>query len=338
MIKTLVVDDSPTMRALIRAALSRDPGIVVIGEAGDPHEARAKIKALLPDVLTLDVEMPGMDGLDFLERLMRLRPMPVVMVSCLTSEGADTTLRALALGAVECVAKPGPGEAFEDLPTAVRNAAAARVQPTAPINTRPVPQLFRGEGAIIAIGASTGGVEALSAVLSSFPANCPPTLITQHIRPAFTRSLANRLDRLCAASVAEARDGEPLLAGRVYIAPGGTHLAISGTTSWRCSLLRDAPVNGHCPSVDVLFDSVARFAGERAVGVILTGMGKDGAQGLLAIRKRGGRTIGQDAETSVVYGMPRAAFEIGAVELQVPLRSIAARTLAAATSLNVGAA
>lgn len=337
MIKTLVVDDSATMRALIRAALTRDPEILVVGEAADPHEARTQIKALLPDVLTLDVEMPGMNGLDFLERLMRLRPMPVVMVSSLTSQGTDATLRALALGAVECVAKPGPGESFDDLPSAVRNAAAAKVRPLAPTNVRPEPQSFRGEGAVLAIGASTGGVEALSAVLSSFPSNCPPTLITQHIRPAFTRSLAERLDRLCAATVAEARDGEPLVAGRVYIAPGNTHLAMSGTTSWRCSLIHDGPVNGHCPSVDVLFESVARCAGARSVGVILTGMGKDGAQGLLAIRKRGGRTLGQDADSSVVYGMPRAAFEIGAVESQVPLRTIAAKTLAAATSLNVGA-
>ena len=338
MIKTLVVDDSPTMRALIRAALTRDPGIVVVGEAGDPHEARAMIKALLPDVLTLDVEMPGMNGLDFLERLMRLRPMPVVMVSTLTSQGTDATLRALALGAVDCVAKPRPGENFDDLPSAVRNAAAAKVRPLTPTLGRPPPQAFIGEGAVLAIGASTGGVEALSTVLSSFPANCPPTLITQHIRPAFTRSLAERLDRLCAATVAEACDGEPLVPGRVYIAPGQIHLAMSGLSTWRCSLLHDGPVNGFRPSVDVLFESVARYAGPRSVGVILTGMGRDGAQGLLAIRRRGGRTIGQDADTSVVYGMPRAAFESGAVEVQVPLRAIAAKALAAASSLTVGAA
>ena len=337
MIKTLVVDDSPTMRALIRAALSRDPEISVVGEAGDPHEARTQIKALLPDVLTLDVEMPGMNGLDFLERLMRLRPMPVVMVSSLTSQGTDATLRALALGAVECVAKPRPGETFDDLGAAVRNAAAATVRPTMPQALRPEPHAFRGEGVVLAIGASTGGVEALTAVLSTFPANCPPTLITQHIRPAFTRSLAERLNRLCAATVAEARDGEPLVAGRVYIAPGSTHLSMSGTSAWRCALSQDAPVNGHCPSVDVMFESVARCAGTRSVGVILTGMGRDGAQGLLSIRKRGGRTLGQDAGSCVVYGMPRAAFEAGAVEVQVPLNSITAKTLAAASSLNAGA-
>ena len=181
-------------------------------------------------------------------------------------------------------------------------------------------------------------MEALSAVLSSFPGNCPPTLVTQHIRPAFTRSLAERLDRLCAAKVAEARDGEPLVSGRVYIAPGGAaHLAISGTNTWRCTLVDGSPVNGHCPSVDVLFESVAKHAGSRAVGVILTGMGRDGAQGLLSIRQRGGRTLGQDAETCVVYGMPRAAFELGAIETQVPLRLMAAKALAAASS-SVGAA
>ena len=335
MIKTLVVDDSPTMRALITAALRRDPGIAVVGQAGDPHEARAAIKALSPDVLTLDVEMPGMNGLDFLERLMRLRPMPVVMVSTLTSEGADATLRALALGAVECVSKPRPGESFDDLPTAVRNAAAARVRPTVAPRPRATPPSFHADGTVIAIGASTGGVEALTAVLSHFPENCPPTLVTQHIRPAFTRSLAQRLDRLCAASVAEARDGEPLLPGRVYVAPGGdAHLAVSGANAWRCALVPGGPVNGHRPSVDVLFGSVARYAGPRAVGVILTGMGKDGAQGLLAIRQRGGRTLGQDPESCVVYGMPRAAFEIGAVEAQVPLRSVAAKALAAAMSIG----
>jgi two-component system, chemotaxis family, protein-glutamate methylesterase/glutaminase len=338
MIKTLIVDDSPTMRALITAALRRDPGIAVIGQAGDPYEARAAIKALSPDVLTLDVEMPGMNGLDFLEKLMRLRPMPVVMVSTLTSQGTDATLRALALGAVECVPKPRAGESFDDLPAAVRNAAAARVRPLIATATRSTPPPFHGHGTVIAIGASTGGVEALAAVLGSFPENCPPTLITQHIRPAFTRSLAQRLDRLCAASVAEARDGELLVPGRVYIAPGGdAHLAIGGANAWRCTLVPSAPVNGHCPSVDVLFESVARYAGSRAVGVILTGMGKDGAQGLLAIRERGGRTLGQDPESCVVYGMPRAAVEIGAVETQIPLRSVAAKALAAA-AMSVGAA
>ncbi len=338
MIRTLVVDDSPAMRALIAFALRRDPMIEVVGEASDPHDARAAIKALSPDVITLDVEMPGMNGLDFLERLMRLRPTPVVMVSSLTSEGTDASLRALALGAIECVPKPRPGGSFDEVAVAVRVAATARVRPLA---AKPVPaklEPFRGEGVVVAIGSSTGGVEALSEILAAFPVNCPPTLITQHIRPAFTRSLAKRLDKLCAAKVAEARDGELLSTGRVYIAPGGTaHLAIAGNTQLRCALVDSAPVNGHCPSVDVLFESVARHAGARSVGVILTGMGRDGATGLLSMRKQGGRTLGQDADSCVVYGMPRAAFEIGAVETQIPLRSVAAKTMAAAATLTVGA-
>ncbi|MDP9096093.1 MAG: chemotaxis response regulator protein-glutamate methylesterase [Pseudomonadota bacterium] len=337
MIKTLVVDDSATMRALISAALRCDPGIEVVGEASDPHEARAAIKALNPDVLTLDVEMPGMDGLDFLERLMRLRPMPVVMVSSLTAQGTEASLRALALGAIECVHKPRPGHAFNDLVPAVRTAALARVrqQAAAPGRQRIA---YTGGTALIAIGASTGGVEALSAVLGNFPENCPPTLVTQHIRPTFTRSLAERLNRLCAASVAEAKDGEVLVPGRVYLAPGGsTHLSIRGASRWRCALTQGDPVNGHRPSVDVLFASAAHTAGPRAVGVILTGMGRDGADGLLALRRSGGRTIGQDADSSIVYGMPRVAFEIGAVEAQVPLRQIAAAALSAASSSSIGA-
>ena len=339
MIRTLVVDDSPTMRALITATLRRDPEIEVVGEAGDPHEARSAIKTLNPDVLTLDIEMPAMNGLDFLERLMRLRPMPVVMVSSLTSEGADATLRALALGAVECVHKPRAGEVFDDLTAAVRIAATARVRPLNGMQAAPsAPLPFRGEGRVIAIGASTGGVEALSAILSLFPGNCPPTLITQHIRSAFTRSLAERLDRLCAATVAVAQDREVLKPGRIYLAPGGNaHLAIGGIGAWRCALIEGAPVNGHCPSIDLLFESIAKYAGARAVGVLLTGMGRDGAQGLRSIRRRGGRTLAQDSESCVVYGMPRAAVELGAVETQVPLRLMAAKVLAAASSI-VGAA
>ncbi len=337
MIRTLIVDDSATMRALIAATLRRDPGITVVGQACDPEAARTAIKTLNPDVVTLDIDMPGMNGLEFLERIMRLRPTPVVMVSTLTASGADATLRALALGAVECVVKPRPGEGFDDLASAVRVAAAARVRPLGV----PRPSLpsapFHGDGALVAIGASTGGVEALLAVLGGFPANCPPTLVTQHIRPTFTRSLADRLDRGCAAKVAEATEGAPLLPGRVYLAPGGDqHLAITGAGPWRCSLQPGPAINGHCPSIDAMFGSVARVAGARGVGVILTGMGRDGAQGLLALRERGGRTFGQDQESCVIYGMPRAAYEIGAVEMQVSLGSVAARAMAAAASISVG--
>ncbi|MBV8911762.1 MAG: chemotaxis response regulator protein-glutamate methylesterase [Acetobacteraceae bacterium] len=337
MIRVLIIDDSATMRALIAATLRRDPQITVIGQACNPQEARAAIKALNPDVITLDVDMPGMNGLDFLEKLMRLRPMPVVMISTLTARGAETTLKALALGAVECVEKPQRGEGFENLSEAIHTAAAARVRAAGEGGPRAAPAPFLGEGTVVGIGSSTGGVEALTAVLSAFPANCPPTLITQHIRPAFTRSLAERLDRHCAASVREATDGAPLQQGCVYLAPGGElHLAIGGSGPWRCSLQHGPAVNGHCPSVDVLFASLARHAGPHAVGAILTGMGRDGARGLLAIRERGGRTLGQDQESCVVYGMPRAAFEIGAVETQVPLNSMATRILRAASSLSIG--
>lgn len=337
MIRTLIVDDSATMRALIAATLRRDPGITIVGQAGNPQEARSAIKALNPDVITLDIDMPGMNGLEFLEKLMRLRPMPVVMISTLTARGADATLRALALGAVECVVKPQRGEGFDNLAGAIHTAASARVRPLSDHRASLPPAPFAGEGTIVGIGASTGGVEALVALLAAFPANCPPTLITQHIRPAFTRGLAERLDRTCAATVREASDGAPLVPGSVYLAPGGSaHLAVSGSGPWRCSLQNGPPVNGHCPSVDVLFQSLARHAGHHAVGAILTGMGRDGAQGLLAIREQGGRTLGQDQDSCVVYGMPRAAFDIGAVETQVPLDQMAARILAAASALSVG--
>jgi len=333
MIRALIVDDSATMRSLISAVLSRDPDIEVVGQAGDPYEAREAIKALNPDVITLDVEMPNMNGIEFLEKIMRLRPMPVVMVSTLTVRGAEVTLAALELGAVDCVAKPATGglDAFKDLAEKVKAAARARVRPLrdthgqAPATVEHVP-----DGRLIAIGSSTGGVEALIAVVSRFPANCPPTLITQHMPATFTKSFAERLDRLSAPKVEEAYDGAPVEPGRVYVAPGGAcHLEVTGRARMVCRVQPGEPVSGHRPSVDVLFRSVARLAGDRAVGAILTGMGRDGAQGLLEIRQAGGRTVGQDEASSVVYGMPRAAFEIGAVERQAPLDRMAAELLKA---------
>ena len=333
MIRVLIVDDSATMRAVIARALSVDPGLVVVGEAADPIQARAAIKDLNPDVITLDVEMPQMNGLDFLERLMRLRPMPVVMVSTLTVHGAEATLRALELGAVDCVAKPQMGDhaGFDRIASIVRGAAGARPRPLR--NTTPVPasKSYMPGDRILAIGASTGGVEALLAILSSFPANCPPTVITQHMPATFTASFARRLDRSCAAHVAEATDGAPLAIGQIYLAPGGpAHLEVAGHAgSWRCRLRHRDVVNGHRPSVDVLFTSVAEAAHARAVGMILTGMGRDGASGLLAMRQAGARTLGQDEATCVVYGMPKSAFELGAVESQVGLQNAAAAMLAA---------
>jgi two-component system, chemotaxis family, protein-glutamate methylesterase/glutaminase len=327
-VRVLVVDDSATMRGLISATLRADPEIEVVGGAGDPHEAREAIKRLNPDVITLDVEMPHMSGVEFLEKIMRLRPMPVIMVSTLTSAGAETALKALEIGAFDCVGKSLEGshrEAFADLPEKVKAAARAKVRGATDV--RPTPQhrpSYAPDNKIIALGASTGGVEALLTVLSRFPENCPPTVITQHMPANFTASFAARLDRTCKPHVSEAVDGAPLREGHVYLAPGGeAHLEVSRSgVGLACRLIQSDLVGGHRPSVDVLFRSVAASAGARGVGVILTGMGRDGAAGLKAMRDQGAYTIGQDEGSCVVYGMPRAAFEAGAVIRQLPLERI----------------
>jgi len=326
-VRVVVVDDSATMRSLISASLRQDPDIEVVGSAGDPLEARQTIKDLNPDVITLDIEMPNMNGLEFLEKIMRLRPMPVVMVSTLTQAGANATLRALELGAVDCVAKPtslvGAKEGLSDLATRVKAAAAARVRPRGEIKAPAVATDFVPSGDVVAIGSSTGGVEALLTVLANYPANCPPTVITQHMPASFTTSFAARLDRTTEAHVQEAYDNAPLQNGKVYLAPGGeSHLEIVRAGGLRCVLRRGESVNGHRPSVDTLFHSVAAVVGSSAVGVILTGMGRDGARGLAAMRTAGARTIGQDEASCVVYGMPKTAFEAGAVERQVTLDAI----------------
>jgi two-component system chemotaxis response regulator CheB len=329
-VKVLVVDDSATMRSLISAVLRSDPEITVVGQAGDPLEAREAIKTLNPDVITLDVEMPNMNGLSFLEKIMRLRPMPVIMISTLTQIGADVSLAALELGAVDCVGKPTTGvpadQAFAGLAAKVKAAARARIRPSSDRTPgHAAGGGFTPDGRIVAIGSSTGGVEALLTVLSAYPANCPPTVITQHMPGTFTRSFAERLNRSCAAHVSEARDGAPLEVGQVYLAPGGDHhLQVVGSSQPRCRLVGDGPVNGHRPSVDVLFESVTKVAGKAAIGVILTGMGRDGARGLLAMRRQGASTIGQNEQTCVVYGMPKVAHEIGAVAHQLPLERIGA--------------
>ncbi len=327
-IRVLIVDDSPTMRVLIANILGREPDIEVVGSAADPMEAREAIKALDPDVLTLDIEMPRMNGLEFLEKIMRLRPMPVIMVSTLTQEGADATLQALELGAVDCIGKPMAGHAtkgFSELVEKIRAAAGAHVRGIGERrqSVPPSPD-FRPNGRVVAIGSSTGGVEALATLLRDYPANCPPTVITQHMPATFTQHFAERLDRMSAATICEAQEGAPVEVGRVYIAPGGArHLEIvAGANAPRCRLREAEPVSGHRPSVDVLFDSVAQSIGAPAVGVILTGMGRDGAKGLLAMRQAGARTLGQDEGTSVVYGMPKAAFDMNAVERQIPLERI----------------
>ena len=347
MTSVLVVDDSKTMRALIVASLSRDPELRVIAEAADPLEARESVKRFNPDVITLDIEMPKMNGLDFLERLMRLRPTPVIVISTLTQRGAEATVRALELGAVDCIAKPSARnpEAMDQLIAAVKAAAKVRLQkrdewdPDSRAKARPcaTTQDYRPNNRIVAIGASMGGVEALAALLATFPENCAPTVITQHMPALFTRSFAERLNQQFKPHVCEATDGAPLLPGRVFIAPGGdAHLEIVGPNTPRCRLQKGELMSGHRPSIDALFNSLAQNFPQRSIGVILTGMGRDGAKGLLALRSAGGETIGQDEATSVVYGMPRAAFEIGAVAHQLPLGAIAERLLQMSNALKTG--
>ena len=344
-VRVLVVDDSATIRHLLTQILGNDPAIEVVGSAPEPAIARQMIKDLNPDVLTLDIEMPNMNGLQFLERIMRLRPMPVVMVSTLTEEGAEITLDALSIGAVDFFAKPtrNVGATLEasaqELCAKVKAAAHARLRtaPAArPAVTTPVLEF---DDQLIAIGSSTGGVEALMEVLSHFPANCPPTVITQHMPAGFTTSFAARLNRTCKPQVAEAHDGAALTPGTVWLAPGGiAHLEVGGRGTWRCHLAEGDLCTGHRPSVDRLFHSVAQTAGAKAIGAILTGMGHDGADGLLAMRKAGARTIGQDEASCVVYGMPRAAFEIGAVTQQSPLEKIGGQIMKIAARSAAGAA
>ncbi|MFT3973823.1 MAG: chemotaxis-specific protein-glutamate methyltransferase CheB [Amaricoccus sp.] len=333
-VRVLVVDDSRAMRALIRSCLERDAGIYVVAEAADPFEARDAIKATTPDVILLDVNLPKMDGLTFLERLMRLRPIPVIMVSSGVAAGTAAALAALEIGAVDCVVKPSEvgSDPFPDLAARVRAAAQApavalAVRSPAARTPRAAPLAYTPGARVLGIGASTGGVDAILRLLSGFPANCPPTLITQHMPPGFTRGFARRLDGHCAAEVCEASGGAPLVPGRIYLAPGHAHLEVSGRTHPICRLNDGPAVSGHRPSCDVMFGSLARL-GAGAVGVILTGMGRDGAAGLALLRAAGGHTLGQDAATSLVYGMPGAAFEAGAVERQLPLAAIASAALA----------
>ena len=346
--RVLIVDDSAVVRQILSEILASDTGIEVVGTAADPLLAREKIKRLAPDVITLDVEMPRMDGLAFLENLMRLHPLPVVMISSLTERGADTTLQALALGAVDFVSKPKldvtrglqgyADEIIEKVKTAARSRVRALVRapvtakvtlasPAAPIAPRP--SQFRTTDRLIAIGASAGGTEALRVVLEGLPADAPAVVMTQHLPATFSTAFAERLDRHSAMAVREASDGEAVLPGHAYLPPGGKHLrVIRDGARWRCRIDDGPPVNRHKPAVDVLFQSVAQSAGANAIGVILTGMGDDGARGLLQLRQAGAPTLVQDEATSVVWGMPGAAFKLGAAEEQLPLEKIAERLLA----------
>ena len=342
--RVLIVDDSALVRQLLSELLSADPDIEVVGVAPDPMIARDKIKQLRPDVLTLDVEMPRMDGLTFLENLMRLHPMPVVMVSTLTDRGAEVTLQALELGAVDFVTKPkldvvqGLNQYAAELCEKVKSAARSRVRGPAllrsggPVPPSPAarrgPRMFRTTDRLIAIGASTGGTEAIKTVLERMPPDAPAIVITQHIPAQFSGPFALRMNRCSAMSVCEAQDGQMIVPGHVYIAPGGLHFLVRRDGARYVCQINDAePVNRHRPSVDVLMRSVAEHAGPNAVGVILTGMGDDGARGLKLMRDAGARTLAQDEASSVVWGMPGAAWKIGAAEQVLPLDRIADETL-----------
>ncbi|MEO8759055.1 MAG: chemotaxis response regulator protein-glutamate methylesterase [Devosia sp.] len=339
-IRVLVVDDSALIREVLSRTLGRDGDIVVVGTAEDPIDARAKIKTLNPDVLTLDIEMPNMNGLAFLDKLMRLHPMPVVMVSTLTTKGASETLLALELGAVDFVAKPstdlaGGLEAFgANLREKVRAAAKSDVRSRS-VKLVPVVRLRTAagpDGSLIAVGASTGGVEAIRVVLSEMPTDCPPILVAQHMPAGFTTRFAARLDELSQIGVIEAEDRMPLEPGRAYVARGDWHLRVERSSGQlKCRLTQDELISGHRPSVDVLFESVANVVGAMAVGAILTGMGRDGARGLKMMRDKGAYTIGQSPTSALVYGMPRVAFEEGAVVEQAPVEAIVSKL---ATALN----
>ncbi|PXX96428.1 protein-glutamate methylesterase/protein-glutamine glutaminase [Halomonas sp. LBP4] len=337
-IRVLCVDDSALIRDLLSEIINSQPDMEVVAVAPDPIAARDLIKRHNPDVLTLDVEMPRMDGLDFLERLMRLRPMPVLMVSSLTQAGSEVTLRALELGALDFVAKPSLGirsgmlEYAEEIAEKIRAASRSRPRQAtrrdAPPPVRLEAPLVSSEKLVI-IGASTGGTEAIRRVLEPLPANSPAILITQHMPGGFTRSFAERLDRLCQISVKEAEDGERVLPGHAYIAPGDAHLKLARSGANYVARLDDGPpVNRHRPSVDVLFHSAATQAGRNAIGVLLTGMGKDGAAGLVEMHQAGAPTLAQDEASCVVFGMPREAIALGGAGEVVALDDVAPRLMA----------
>ena len=338
-VRVLVIDDSALMRQLLTSLLADDPEIEVVGTANDPLMARERIKTLNPDVITLDIEMPQMDGLTFLRKLMELRPMPVVMCSTLTQAGADATLQALEIGAVDFISKPTGNFAgvMDDLGAELRSkvkaASRARVAVRRSAPERAIikrAQLGNVTERVIVMGASTGGVEALKAVLVRLPPDTPPVLITQHMPPRFTAAFANRLNNECPMTIHEAVNEQLVERGHVYIAPGGRHLELNRRNGRFLCLLHDGPaVSGHRPSVDVLFRSAARVAGPVSIGVILTGMGKDGAEGMLELREARAMTLGQDEESSLIYGMPRAAFERGAVVRQCSLTKMSDAILAA---------
>ncbi|MCP1200894.1 chemotaxis-specific protein-glutamate methyltransferase CheB [Notoacmeibacter sp. MSK16QG-6] len=334
--KVLIVDDSPIMQSMIALILKEDPSLQIVGTAADPFEARDQIKALNPDAITLDLEMPNMNGLEFLKRIMKLRPMPVVVISGHATEGSPVASEAFRLGANACLPKPNLSDeqAMQTMRQAVRDAclmgvakgdkakphlASAKPAPTA------APKASNGSAPdIIALGSSTGGIEALEAILGDFAADCPPTVITQHLPGRFSNGLAARLDRAIQPHLKVAEDGETLKTGCVYLAPGEVgHLHIRGRSALTCHIVEGDPVQGHRPAVDEMFRSLAALSNFSISAAVLTGMGADGAQGLLSLRQAGARTFAQDQATSLVYGMPRVAAECGAAQQVLPLQALA---------------
>jgi two-component system chemotaxis response regulator CheB len=331
MIRVLVVDDSAVVRKILTEKLAAQPDVEVVGTAPDPYIARDKILALQPDVLTLDIEMPRMDGLSFLRKLMKYRPMPVVILSSLSPQGSRMALEAIEAGAVDVMSKPGGPYTVEDveLELVEKIRVAAKAKPRVRQDTRPAPpvayKLDRGcRRQLVAVGASTGGTEALRMLLEPLPPQTPPVVIVQHMPPGFTAAFAKRLDQLCRVKVREAADGERLASGTVLVAPGDYHMLLRRDDSGYAVALKKGPKVFHQrPSVDVLFQSAAEVAGSKAVGIILTGMGKDGALGLLQMRQAGAATLAQDESTSVVYGMPREAVRLGAADRVLPIGHMA---------------
>ena len=342
-IKVLVVDDSALIRQLLAEIIHQTPGLSLAGVAPDAYVAKKMVIEQAPDVITLDIEMPKVDGLRFLEVLMQSRPTPVVMISTLTEAGADATLRALALGAVDFIPKPkiDIAKGIEEYQSLIAEkiyaaATARRIKPPPPVTTV-LPTHYTSTEKIIAIGASTGGTEAIKYIIEALPANAPATIITQHMPPGFTKNFARRLDNCSRVKVREAAGNERLLPGTVYLAPGDKHLIIEKSGSdYRTALLDSGRVSGHKPSVDVMFEAVNKHAAHNAVGILLTGMGKDGARGLQALHKQGAHTICQNEETCVVFGMPKAAIALNAASEVLSLQQIPAAIIRYLEATNAG--
>ncbi len=332
-IKVLIVDDSAVVRQVLTTQLSQDPDIEIVGTAPDPFIARDKILALQPDIITLDVEMPKMDGITFLKKLMASMPMPVIVLSSLTPQGGKTAMQALDAGAIEVMCKPGAaysvGDACKELASVIKVASKAKVEKKSEVSTAATGStaalsMAETTNKIFAIGASTGGVKALTEVLSKLPANAPGTLVVQHMPAHFTSSFAQRLDGICAMKVVEAKDGDSVMPGRILIAPGDFHMILRRSgANYYVNVKQGPRVCHQRPSVEVMMNSVARYAGANAIGAILTGMGDDGAKGLLAMRQQGSHTIAQNEASCVVFGMPKEAINIGAAEKVVPLSDVA---------------